>query len=339
MSSVDYHDSDAPLPKAELIARLQGRARADLPHHRPRSTTRCWPPARPAGGRQRGGRLQQHRRGRGHAGRGVVVTNTPDVLTETTADFAWALLMAAGRAGWSRPTASCARASGTPWEWTCCSVGGDIHGKTLGVVGFGRIGRAVARRALGFGMRVLYHDAVRADAAVERELQRDRAPTCRRSSASPTSSRLHTPLAPGDAAPHQRARAPHHEEDRRTWSTRPGAPWSTRRRSSRRCTEGWIAGAGLDVFEDEPKVHPGLLAARQRRARPAHRQRLARHPASRWPRWPSTTAWPCWTASRRSTPVIPKYARARAMALSRARRAISKRFARRPAARRRRPVA
>src|SRR4029434_10738940 len=84
--------------------------------------------------------------------RGVVVTNTPDVLTETTADFAWALLMAAARrvveadrfvrsGQWGR------------WQWDLL-WGADIHGKTLGVVGFGRIGRAVARRALGFNMRV-----------------------------------------------------------------------------------------------------------------------------------------------------------------------------------------
>ena len=100
------------------------------------------------------------------------MTNTPHVLTETTADFAWALLMAAARrvaeadrfvrsGQWDR------------WQWDLL-WGADIHGKTLGVVGFGRIGRAVARRALGFNMRVLYQDAVRADAAVERELRATR---------------------------------------------------------------------------------------------------------------------------------------------------------------------
>src|SRR5438874_2585917 len=83
--------------------------------------------------------------------RKVVVTNTPDVLTETTADFAWALLMAAARrvveadrfarsGQWSR------------WQWDLL-WGYDVYGKTLGVVGFGRIGRALARRALGFSMR------------------------------------------------------------------------------------------------------------------------------------------------------------------------------------------
>src|SRR5512145_666098 len=101
--------------------------------------------------------------------RGVVVTNTPDVLTETTADFAWALLMAAAR---RVVEADQFARSGqwTRWQWDLL-WGHDVHGKTLGVIGFGRIGRSVARRALGFGMRVLYHDSVRADATVERELK------------------------------------------------------------------------------------------------------------------------------------------------------------------------
>lgn len=88
--------------------------------------------------------------------RGVLLTNTPGVLTETTADLAWALLMAAGRrlveghklieaGGW------------TSWS-PMFMVGQDIYGATLGIVGAGRIGSAVARRATGFGMRVLYHN-------------------------------------------------------------------------------------------------------------------------------------------------------------------------------------
>src|SRR5262249_18745090 len=100
--------------------------------------------------------------------RGVVITNTPDVLTETTADFAFTLLMAA-----ARRVVEADRYVRTgqwkTWKWDLL-WGTDIHGKTLGVVGFGRIGRAVARRGLGFGMRVLYYDTVRADAAAEREL-------------------------------------------------------------------------------------------------------------------------------------------------------------------------
>src|SRR5262249_44755688 len=100
--------------------------------------------------------------------RGVVATNTPGVLDETTADFAWTLMMAvARRIGEGEQLTR----SGN-WEgWDLDQlVGTDVWGKTLGLVGFGRIGRAMARRASGFQMRVLYSDAVRAPAGVEKEL-------------------------------------------------------------------------------------------------------------------------------------------------------------------------
>jgi glyoxylate reductase len=190
--------------------------------------------------------------------RGIVVTNTPDVLTETTADFAWALLMAAARrvveadqfarsGQWQR------------WEWQLL-WGLDVHGKTLGVAGFGRIGRAVARRAQGFGMRVLYHDAFRAQPDTERDLRAAFVdlPTLLRESDFVS---LHTPLLPetrhliGEAA---------------LRSMKPTAILVNAARGPivdeaalvRALTEGWIAGAGLDVFEDEPTIHPGLLGLR-----------------------------------------------------------------------------
>jgi len=100
----------------------------------------------------------------------VVATNTPGVLDDTTADFAWTLLMAIARRllegdAWMR--------SGTWPGWDLDQlVGGDVWGKTIGILGFGRIGRGVARRAQGFQMRVLYSDAVRASAEVEKELMR-----------------------------------------------------------------------------------------------------------------------------------------------------------------------
>src|SRR5205823_5078526 len=165
---VDYNGADAPLPKAELLARLKGKdglvchivSAIDDEVLAAAPTLKVV--ANVAVGYNNIDVAVARRRG-------VVVTNTPDVLTETTADFAWALLMAAARrvveadhfarsGQWQR------------WQWDLL-WGVDVYGKTLGVLGFGRIGRAVARRALGFNMRLLYHDEVRAEAAVERELR------------------------------------------------------------------------------------------------------------------------------------------------------------------------
>ncbi len=187
--------------------------------------------------------------------RGVVITNTPDVLTETTADFAWTLLMAAARRvveadhfvrsdQWHK------------WEWDLL-WGADIHGKTLGVVGFGRIGRAVARRALGFNMRVLYQDAVRADPAIERELRATRM-ELEPLLAEADFVSLHTPLL---------AETRHLVNERTLRLMKKSAVLVNAARGPvvdeaalvRALKEGWIAGAGLDVFDEEPKVHPGLL--------------------------------------------------------------------------------
>lgn len=96
---------------------------------------------------------------------GILASNTPDVLTETTADFGWALMMAAARRmseaeRWLR--------EGQWQRWSFDSLlGSDVHGATLGILGMGRIGQAIARRAGGFGMRVLYHNRSRLPAEVE----------------------------------------------------------------------------------------------------------------------------------------------------------------------------
>jgi len=98
--------------------------------------------------------------------RGVAATNTPGVLDETTADFAWTLLMAvARRLGEGEALARSGEWKGWDLEQL---VGADVWGKTLGLVGLGRIGRAVARRASGFQMKVIYYDAVRALLDIER---------------------------------------------------------------------------------------------------------------------------------------------------------------------------
>src|SRR6267378_1856846 len=95
--------------------------------------------------------------------------NTPGVLDETTADFAWTLMMAAAR----RLGEGEALARSGIWQgWNLDQlVGTDVWGKTLGIVGFGRIGRAMARRASGFQMKVIYTDAVRAPEEMEKELK------------------------------------------------------------------------------------------------------------------------------------------------------------------------
>src|ERR1700687_1967337 len=101
--------------------------------------------------------------------RGVAASNTPGVLDETTADFAWTLLLAVAR----RLLEGDALARSGQWKgWNLDQLcGSDVWGKTLGILGFGRIGRAVARRASGFGMRVIYSDAVRAPSEIESELR------------------------------------------------------------------------------------------------------------------------------------------------------------------------
>jgi len=101
--------------------------------------------------------------------RGVVATNTPGVLDETTADFAWTLMMAvARRIGEGEQLARSGNWKG--WDLDQL-VGTDVWGKTLGLVGFGRIGRAVARRAAGFQMKVIYSDGIRAPLDIEKELK------------------------------------------------------------------------------------------------------------------------------------------------------------------------
>jgi len=99
------------------------------------------------------------------AARGIPVTNTPGVLTDSTADFTWALLMAAARRVVEGDD-DMRRGRYKGWD-PLMLLGTDVHGKTLGIVGFGRIGQAVAQRACGFSMRIIYHDTRRASPQAE----------------------------------------------------------------------------------------------------------------------------------------------------------------------------
>jgi glyoxylate reductase len=253
---VEYNDSDQPLPKAELIHRLQGKEGlichiVSTIDEEVLSASALRVVANVAVGYNNIDVAAARRRS-------VVVTNTPDVLTETTADFAWALLMAAAR----RVVEADHYARSDQWKaWKWDLLwGADIHGKTLGVVGFGRIGRAVARRGLGFGMRVLYHDTVRADAAAERELNA-------------AAVDLHTLLRESDFVSLHTVLGPetrHLINERTLRLMKKSAILVNAARGPvvdeaalvKALAGEWIRGAGLDVFEDEPKIHPGLLSLR-----------------------------------------------------------------------------
>jgi glyoxylate reductase len=144
----------------------------------------------------------------------------------------------------------------TQWEFMLL-LGGDIHGKTLGIIGFGRIGRAMARRARGFDMRVLYQDAVAADPATERELRATRTDTATllRESDFVT---LHTPLLP-ETQHLINAQSLKTMKKTAYLVNASRGPVVDEAALAQALKEGWIAGAGIDVFEREPEVHPALM--------------------------------------------------------------------------------
>ena len=186
--------------------------------------------------------------------RGVVATNTPGVLDETTADFAWTLLMAvARRLGEGESLAR----SGNWKNWDLAQlVGTDVHGKTLGIVGFGRIGKAMARRARGFNMRVIYNATKRAPEEVEKELNAEYR-------------ELNALLAEADFVS---LHVPLNENTRglidgpKFYRMKPTAFLINTARGAvvdeaamvHALESGKIAGAGLDVYENEPFILPGL---------------------------------------------------------------------------------
>jgi glyoxylate reductase len=187
--------------------------------------------------------------------RRIVVTNTPGVLDDATADLAFALLMAAARRV-VEGDRMVRQGRWREWQWGLLH-GADLHGKALGLYGFGRIGQAMARRGRGFSMRILYYARHRVAETIERELAAryvDHETLLRESDFLS----LHVPLTPetrhliraqefglmrSTAFLINTARGPIVDEEALVEALK-----------SKR-----IAGAGLDVFEREPQVHPGLI--------------------------------------------------------------------------------
>ncbi len=187
---------------------------------------------------------------------GVMVTNTPDVLNETTADFGWALMMAAAR----RVTEGERYIRAGQWDkWRFDSfLGADVHGATLGIIGMGRIGQAIARRSIGFNMKVVYNNRSRLSPELEAHAN-------------------HAHYLERDAllrsADHVVLVLPYSADTHHTIGTRELSlmkSTATLTNIARggivddaalieALTKGTIAAAGLDVFENEPALNPGFL--------------------------------------------------------------------------------
>ena len=188
--------------------------------------------------------------------RGVLATNTPDVLTETTADFGFALMMATARR-MAESERFLRRGEWNRWAYDMFT-GSDVHGATLGILGMGRIGQAIARRgALGFGMKVAYHNRSRLPAEIESAL----------------GARYLSKADLLAQADHLVLVLPYTAENHHTIGAaelaqmKPGATLTNIARGgivddaalAAALRAGTIAAAGLDVFEGEPAVHPDLL--------------------------------------------------------------------------------
>jgi gluconate 2-dehydrogenase len=253
---VDLHEDAAPMARDELLRRMQGktgalitsteRIDAELLAACPQLMAVC----NMAVG-------YNHIDVPACTARGVWVTNTPDVLTETTADLGFALMMAAAR----RIAESEHFLRAGKWQHWAYDMftGSDVHGATLGILGMGRIGQAVARRgALGFDMPVIYHNRSRLDPALEAPLKAryvDKATLLREADhlviVMPYSPSSHHAVGAAELA-----------------LMKPTATLTNIARGgivddaalAQALAEGRLGAAGLDVFEGEPQVHPGLLA-------------------------------------------------------------------------------
>lgn len=251
---VDNHDSNEGLPPAELKARLADKAGlllsvadplpADIIATAPHLRAAC-------------------NVGVGYNNidvaactkAGIAVTNTPDVLTETTADLAWALLMSVAR---RLPMAERWLREGQWGAWRYdLWLGTDVHDATLGIIGMGRIGQAVARRAMGFGMKTIYHNRTRLAGEMEEKYQASwvTKDTLLREAdfvllLLPYSSTVHHYIGEAEL---RLMKPTAHLVNVARGGIVDDAALITALRERRLC------GAGVDVFEGEPKFNPDFL--------------------------------------------------------------------------------
>jgi len=253
-AEVEYHDSQESYPPGELLQRLDGKhgAVSQLTDKFTADVIQALPKLRVIANVAVG---FDNIDIQAATERNIIVTNTPGVLTETTADFAFTLLMAAAR----RVVEGDRFLRAGRWrEWSVDLLcGHDIYGRTLGLIGMGRIGQAVARRGRGFQMRVLYHDAVRQDPQSEKDLGIEFVPfeTLLRESDFIS---LHVPLLPETKKLIGPGALAQMKKTAILVNTSRG-PVVDEAALAEALANGTIAAAGLDVFEREPEVEPRLL--------------------------------------------------------------------------------
>ncbi len=239
---VDQHDSEVALARAELLRRVHA-ANALLPTLADRVDGELLDAA------PRLRVVANHAVGYDNVdvaactARGVWVTNTPDVLTDSTADLAWALILALARR--LREGERLIR-SGAFRGWApTMLLGRELRGRTLGILGYGRIGRAVARRAEGFGMRVLFTSSG-GGVSFEELLERSDVLS------------IHCPLTPQTHHLFGAAELLRMKRGALLVNTARG-PIVDEAALVAALEQGHLGGAALDVFEHEPVVHPGLV--------------------------------------------------------------------------------
>ncbi|HEY5594416.1 MAG TPA: D-glycerate dehydrogenase, partial [Nitrospiria bacterium] len=189
------------------------------------------------------------------ASKGIIVTNTPGVLTQATADLTWSLILSLARRVLEGDRLVRA-GRWTGWSPTQL-LGTDLSGKTLGIIGMGRIGQAVAQRAPGFGLRLIYHNRRRLPTRLEKKLAASYRPLSRLLATADIIS-LHLPLTPETRHLIDRRVLDRMKSTALLINTARG-PIVDEKALVEALKNGKIAGVGLDVFEEEPRVQKGLL--------------------------------------------------------------------------------